>query len=159
VVSQGVVNVEGRSFVRYVGQDAPAGAVLSLVVPRAAGGDGGVGDTSRWLLPFVLSLFTLGTLVLVMRRGREVPAAATAARQGSRRAGDASLVGAPRDRVTELARAASAVDVLLAAAPDEPRRAALAEYRATLKTRLRDALARQHARAAHDSLAPQDDRS
>ena len=159
VASQGVVNVEGRSFVRYVGQDAPAGAVLSLVVPRAAGGGGGGGDTSRWLLPFVLSLITLGTLVLVMRRGREVPAGATAGTQGSRRAADATLVGAPHDRVTELARAAAAVDALLAAAPDEPRRAVLAEYRATLKTRLRAALARQHARAAHDSLAPQDDRS
>ena len=134
LASQGVVSVDGRSFARYLGQDAPADAVLSIAVPRTAGD----GDLPRWLLPLVLALVTLGTLVLAMRRGAATPGAPA----------PDSVSDPVSDPVGELARAAAAVDALLesGAVADDARRAALAEYRATLKSRLGDALARQAAR-------------
>lgn len=127
VKAEGVVEVDGRRFARFTGQDVVANAVLSIVVAGGSGMEGVAGALPPWVIPALLSLFTLGALWAFARR--RAPAAAAgipAAAPGSAPSAEA------------LARAAAAVDALLASAEQLPEgaRAALADYRASLKAQL-----------------------
>lgn len=161
--SQGGVSVDGKNFTRYLGQSAPASAVLTL---RAAGGIGGT-SVPTWVLPLVLTLVTLGVILVVARRpvaqaatgaGRPAPsgtsgstrparvARSTDAQQGN--AATMARAGMPardEDAVLVLARHVASVDALLARAPalSGVIREELQEYRSVKRAELVDALARR----------------
>ncbi|ODT02796.1 MAG: hypothetical protein ABS52_12360 [Gemmatimonadetes bacterium SCN 70-22] len=160
LVSQGGVSVDGKTFTRFLGQDAKANAVVTLAV---VGGGAGA-PLPTWLVPLVLALVTLGAIVVLSRRaspGRRAPVrlaqrAGADARAGSgatnahAEAALASVGGAASaGEVTRLTRQLAAVDTMLepegSVAPAA--RGELARYRAALKTQLVDALAhRSHDR-------------
>lgn len=65
LVSQGPVTVDGKTFSRFLGEAASANAVITLT-----GAPGGLGSAAPpWLLPLVLTVITLGA-ILVLARGR-----------------------------------------------------------------------------------------
>lgn len=160
LVSQGGVSVDGKTFTRYLGQNAPASAVLTLAVV----GGGAGSSLPTWIVPLVLALATLGVIVLFARRSPATlqPAARAAA------SGDAPVAAAhpahaahaapsvdaggdagPRDSardpdvVTQLARRLAAVDAMLESesAVAGAARGELERYRAALKAQLVGALA------------------
>lgn len=161
--SQGGVSVDGKNFTRYLGQSAPASAVVTL---KAAGGIGGT-SVPTWVLPLVLTLVTLGVIVVVARRpaahasagvGRPAPSGertttlpASVARSTDPQQASAAMM--PRasvrrrdeDDVLVLARHVASVDELLARepAPSGIIRVELEEYREARKAELVDALARR----------------
>lgn len=155
LVNQGGVSVDGKAFTRYLGQNAPANAVLTL---RGASA-GGVGGTPPWLLPLVLSLVALGAVLAWTRRGAPRAAGATPAGaaapvvQGAAfasgagpalRAPGGSAVGSEDDAsvVRQLVQRIVAIDALLASGGAHPAsREALAAHRASLEQSLCDALA------------------
>ncbi|GMV10092.1 MAG: hypothetical protein AMXMBFR55_18260 [Gemmatimonadota bacterium] len=154
LVNQGGVSVDGKTFTRFLGQDAKANAVLTLAVVG-----GGVGTPlPTWLVPLVLALVTLGAIVVLSRRaspGRRspvlvAPRAEAGARGGSGAPGAPVPAGlAPADgavwggEVTRLTRQLAAIDTLLEpeGSVDPAARGELARYRAALKAQLVDALA------------------
>lgn len=161
--SQGGVSVDGKNFTRYLGQGAPASAVVTL---RAAGG---IGATSvpTWVLPLVLTLVTLGVILVVARRpvtpsatgaGRPVPSGVRAGTRpvhvasstDAQQANAATVARAPvrprdEDDVLVLARHVASVDALLAreSALSGVIREELQGYRNLKKAELVDALARR----------------
>jgi len=167
--SQGGVTVDGKTFTRYLGQSAPATAVVTLGVAKGIGGT----SVPTWVLPLVLSLVTLGVILVVARRApSRVPspaheasrttAAAVAPSRSTERTpapgtdgSTAWAVAAVSDEggqgetlpveVVQLARHVAAVDALLARDPDQRAelRAELQGYRAARKAELVDALARR----------------
>lgn len=161
--SQGGVSVDGKNFTRYLGQSAPASAVVTL---RAAGGIGGT-SVPTWVLPLVLTLVTLGVILVVARRpgARTASAVGGHARGAGRgdarpadvvRATDAQQANAAtrsrsrvrsgdEDEVLVLARHVASVDALLERdpAPSGSIREELQDYRNTKKAELVDALARR----------------
>ncbi|MBK6842185.1 MAG: hypothetical protein IPG88_07765 [Gemmatimonadetes bacterium] len=85
--SQGGVTVDGKTFTRYLGQSAPATAVVTLGVAKGIGGT----SVPTWVLPLVLSLVTLGVILVVARRAPALARAIARARgvanhRGGRRA-------------------------------------------------------------------------
>jgi hypothetical protein len=158
LVSQGGVTVDGKAFTRYLGQNAPANAVLTL---RGAGR--GVAGTPPWLLPLVLTVLALGSILVMARRGSPARAggASTAPQDGrperderaerlagAGRTGATTVAEAPQpddslsSTARELTQRIAAIDALLASGGAHPAsRASLAEHRAVLKQALRDALA------------------
>lgn len=161
--SQGGVSVDGKNFTRYLGQSAPASAVVTL---RGAGGIGGT-SVPTWVLPLALTLATLGVILVVARRpaapvapgaGRPVStggsditmpsslARSTHAQQASAGATSRAALSAPDGAdVLVLARHIASVDALLARdpAPSGVIREELQGYRNAKKTELVDALARR----------------
>jgi hypothetical protein len=171
--SQGGVTVDGKTFTRYLGQGAPATAVVTLGVAKGIGGT----SVPTWVLPLVLSLVTLGVILVVARRApsrapSRVPspaheasrptAAAVAPSRSTERTpapgthGSTAWAVAPVSdeggqgetlpvEVVQLARHVAAVDALLARDPDQRAelRAELQGYRAARKAELVDALARR----------------
>lgn len=154
LVSQGGVSVDGKAFTRYLGQNAPANAVLSIAVSR--GGEGT--SLPAWLLPLALAIATLGVILVVSRRAPAVPqgagalpmaSAATPAPAPDRHVpavGDdraARVVANDADLVAQLAQRLAAVDAMLApeSALVGAARADLQRYRASLKAQLVGALA------------------
>ena len=171
--SQGGVTVDGKTFTRYLGQSAPATAVVTLGVAKGIGGT----SVPTWVLPLVLSLVTLGVILVVARRApsrapSRVPspaheasrptAAAVAPSRSTERTpapgtheSTAWAVAAVSGKggqgetlpveVVQLARHVAAVDALLARDPDQRAelRAELQGYRAARKAELVDALARR----------------
>lgn len=161
--SQGGVSVDGKNFTRYLGQSAPASAVVTL---RAAGGIGGT-SVPTWVLPLVLTLVTLGVILVVARRpvsgaasaagghahsaGRGGTRPATVVRPTGAQPANAAALPRPRvrsgeeDAVLVLARHVASVDALLEGdpAPSGRIREELQDYRSTRKAELMDALARR----------------
>ncbi|MCC6774370.1 MAG: hypothetical protein IT360_24510 [Gemmatimonadaceae bacterium] len=84
LVSQGPVTVDGKTFSRFLGEAAAANAVLTLTGARR-----GIGSSMPpWMLPLVLTLVTLGAILVLARarsgrpQARRVPDARTAAPAG-----------------------------------------------------------------------------
>lgn len=142
LVNKGGVTVDGKTFTRFLGE-SPANAVLTLT-----GGAAGRGSSvPPWVLPLVLTLVTLGA-ILVLARRRPAPLA-----MPSDGAAPAVGVGVPPrgraapaavDAVAALTHQVAAVDALLEREPPVAAgaRAGLTEYRASLARELRAALAR-----------------
>ncbi len=155
LVSQGGVSVDGKAFTRYLGQNAPANAVLTL---RGASA-GGVGGTPPWLLPLVLTGVTLGAILVMARRGGAAaatvppamaqPGAASASgfvapapHAAQALAASASAGASDVDEARDVAQRIAAIDALLEGGAAHPAsHAALADYRQTLKQSLIDLLA------------------
>lgn len=161
--SQGGVSVDGKNFTRYLGQSAPASAVVTL---RAAGSIGGT-SVPTWVLPLVLTLVTLGVILVVARRPVARAASGTGGLAPSAGRGDArptnvvrstdaqqaNAAALPRarvrageeDEVLVLARHVASVDALLEGdpAPSGSLREELQGYRNNRKAELVDALARR----------------
>jgi hypothetical protein len=149
LVNQGGVTVDGKTFTRFLGAST-ANAVLTLT--GAGGGPGS--SVPPWLLPLVLTLITVGA-ILVLARRRPAPTAvgsistrsavvqsgASSASGGMERRAPADVVAL--DAVTRLAHQVAAVDALLERDPPVPvgARAGLEAYRGRLAQQLRAALA------------------
>lgn len=157
VRDRGVVEVDGRRFQRFLGQDVPAHGVLAISLPRSTAPAGAL---PNWVPPVLLSLFTLGALYLFSRRGASSNAAGRGALPGGAGTGSA-LVGSPGatrasrpgvaahpvasapPRAQVLAEAAAAIDVMLEEGTmrDEATRGALGAYRHSLARELTSILA------------------
>lgn len=161
LVSQGGVSVDGKTFTRYLGQNAPANAVLSIAVSRGGGGS----SLPAWLLPLALAVVTLGVILVFARRAPAMsqrarahsaapvasevavatpaPAPDRLIRAAPAGTSAARLVAGDADVVARLARQVAAVDALLEpeSALVDAARADLQRYRESLKARLVGALA------------------
>jgi len=149
LVNQGGVTVDGKTFTRFLGAST-ANAVLTLT--GATGGPGS--SVPPWVLPLVLTLITVGAiLVLARRRPAAVPArpapldamrtagARPVAPVGGHGGGRVEAVAV--DAATRLAYDVAAVDALLERDPPVPvaARPGLDAYRGRLAQELRDVLA------------------
>jgi hypothetical protein len=129
------VSVEGRNFKRFLAQEVPANAVLSVTVPTAPRGPG------RGTL-IALLIGTLGAAMLLAL------ARAVTRRPAVRAAGATTASGAadaPSTSVARLAREIADLDAQFARgpAPADEARDAYQARRAELKARLADALAQR----------------
>jgi hypothetical protein len=120
------VNVEGRSFARYLGQDLPASAVVRVSVPST----GVAGSRTMWI-----AIIVAGAAAVLLT-------AAVAARRWHLRRG---TVAADVEGADAIARTIAALDERFAreTEPSSDQRAAYAREREALKTRLASALARE----------------
>ena len=149
LVSQGGVTVDGKNFTRYLGQNSPASAVLTLAV---VGGGAGSALPS-WLLPLVLAAVTLGAIVMLARRAPATTpvGAARRARTTTPPAAAGTIPGGSHaasmipGTVQQLARRVAAVDAVLEREPQvtADARDDLEQYRASLKAELVGALANE----------------
>ncbi len=126
IASKGPATVSGRTFARFLGQDAPAGAVVRITAPGEAGASG------SQLRVFAI-MAALGTLLLVGL------ARAMWRRQGGARAPDASAT------VAELRARLAALDEVFVniEKPSAEQKADHWEQRAILAKRITDAVARE----------------
>jgi hypothetical protein len=127
--SQGVVTVEGRDFVRYLGRDVRAGAPVSIVVPDR----GAARSLPGWAPGMVLGFLSLAVVALALRR-RPVAVLAAGTPVG---AGGPSTWSA-----AQLREALDGVDKVLASdATAAAARPALETYRSELESALERSLA------------------
>ena len=127
------VTAEGRSFRRFLAQDAPASGVIRITTPAAS-------PVGRRRLFFAVLAVAIGAAMLV--------ALATSFKRRARAAAVPSLRTPPRDDPGRLMRAIAELDDSFRAVPERgaAERSAYEEERASLKQRLADALAaRKHA--------------
>ena len=129
LASQGPVDAEGRTFQRYLAQNAPANGVATITLPEAKG-------TSRALW-IVLVALAVGVAMLI-----------GLARAFTRRSSVTMVPRLGEDDPDVLARQIAALDASFEAGgdPDAAARAAYDERRGRLKERLTDALARRAGR-------------
>ncbi len=121
LAAKGVVAVDGRSFARFLGQDTPPSAVVTISMPSAPLS----ARLPKWLLPLVLGVSAMLAAILLVRR-------------------PATAVVEVGDEAVDLARAVATVDRLLAAESHAAaQRDALTTYRGELRERLRGVLARR----------------
>ena len=130
------VALEGRTFRRFLAQDAPAGAAVEVAMPVAA---------RRWdrvLLPVLLVTMGGAMVVLLLRTTRRAPGGAAVPRVA------AVATGSDDERERLLGALASLDDAFASrVAPTDAERAAYERERAALKARLAARLAA--APAAH----------
>jgi hypothetical protein len=126
--SLGMVKVEGRDFVRYLGRDVPAGAAVSIVVPDRA-----TTSLPGWAPGVLLGIVSLAVVALAVRRRRTAaPATQASAVQGGPSTWDAA----------ELREALEGVNRVLASdATAAVARPALETYRGELEAALERSLA------------------
>jgi hypothetical protein len=131
------VVLEGRTFRRFLAQEAPAGASVDVSMPVAQ---------RRWervVLPALLITVGGAMVALLLRATRRAPRAAAPSSRGASPASMAPpLAGAAAEREELLAALAALDDGFAAqAAPSEAEREAYARERAVLKARLSARLA------------------
>ncbi|MEP7380052.1 MAG: hypothetical protein ABI910_00115 [Gemmatimonadota bacterium] len=126
LVNKGAVTVDGKTFTRFLGASATDNAVVTII---GAAGTGGM-TVPPWLLPLVLTVITLGAILVLARRRSPRPTVVVHERGArllafaepvdgrtteSPRAGLLTSVGSSvDDPVTRLAKQVAAVDAVLA---------------------------------------------
>ena len=154
LVSQGDVSVDGKHFVRFLGNSAPGEAVVTLRVTGGTSAPSASLPVPPWVVPAVLSLLTFGGLLALARRSATVgvPRSAQQISHAPRSALQTSHVplvadartNPPNHRsATDLARHLAAVDTLLdnGDTMSPAQRSELSRYRAVVKRQLVGALA------------------
>lgn len=128
--ARGPVTMEGRTFQRFTGRDIPSGATFNILVPTRAA------SVPGWFPGLILGLFSLGAVLLIVRRrpSRVARTAAPVARGPA--AWDAK----------QLREAIAGVDTALASGDiNEAARPALLSYRQELQAALERELAEEPA--------------
>lgn len=130
LADKGPVTVDGKTFTRYLGASANDNGVVTIASGTGAGG----AAVPTWLLPLVLTVITLGAILVMARRRAPASALGAPARRARTRTAAASTAietgdgasgasppaaGVPLatpngdDTVTRLAKQLAAVDALL----------------------------------------------
>ena len=144
LVSQGDVSVDGKHFVRYLGNNASSEAVVTLRVTGAAAAPSASLSVPPWVVPSVLSLLTLGGLLALARRSATADGPLAAQRSSPLpRVRDTRTSPPTHSTVSDLARHLAAVDTLLDSGDtmSTAQRSGLSHYRAAVKRQLVGALA------------------
>jgi len=144
LVRQGDVSVDGKHFLRYLGNNAPGDAVVTLRVAGGTSAPSASVPVPPWVVAAALSLLTLGGLLALARRSATagVPRSALPTSRVPLVA-DAPANPPNHRSATDLARHLAAVDTLLdnGESMSPAQRNDLSRYRALVKRQLVGVLA------------------